>query len=713
MRIQPRAPLSLPRALPFALTLALSLAFTPAFAPAAHAQAAVPSPQAGRDFYSPSNSLLEIAKPIRVGVDRFGARLDAIRAGSPGTAALPGTAASPKTAGREPLGLVLSGGSARAYAHIGALRVLEAEGIVPDFLVANSMGAIIAGLYAAGCSPDAMERLFTRFPPEALFDPVLPTRGGLLSADRFAALLRVLVGDLDLGELPIPILVTAEDLESRRRAYLASGDFATALTASTALPVIFEPVRIGGMTLIDGGIANLVPVALAAEFSNAVIVSVALSDRPQDFSNPITIVNRAIDIGKTRAALEDLSASGFPIIRNDVESMSFMAFADPAPAIARGEASAGAAMPSILAALPPERRGGGFSPALAEARRRMDARLESKAAEVARGVIPPVRTSLAWKLGLRWMDEVEGSPLGLDGDRFAGVGAAFASGRLRADLSALAGFPGTGESWRASAGFTFQPLDAVLFSAEAHVAGSDWSFSGTPPAFAGAAADLRWSSGASRWSSGIGSVAILPRANFVIDWAAATGSSEWRGRADVEARFSEALSVSAGAFVDNSGAVGPEWTLKASHAVRGAGRISARSMGRYDLSAAGTGTGTGTGAWPGDAFRGVQTPGKTALRTVANFEIAWDAGMLGFDIAESFAVRSIEIGPYADLEWAYGPSWAGLAPSAGAAGAVVSGTLSLAGLTPFEISAHAGMGFDGSPVFGIRAGRLFHHAERQ
>lgn len=200
-------------------------------------------------FFDPSNKMLGLSEPLRIGVDGFGARIEAVRA-----------------SGREPLGLVLSGGSARAYAHIGVLRVLESAGIVPDFIVANSMGAVIGLLYAAGLSPDSIATMMERLPPESMLDFVLPTKGGLLNADRLAAAVRFALGDLKIEDLPIPILVTMEDLESRRHVQIASGDFSRILTAAFALPGIFEPARIGGATLIDGGITNLIPASDAAEF---------------------------------------------------------------------------------------------------------------------------------------------------------------------------------------------------------------------------------------------------------------------------------------------------------------------------------------------------------------------------------------------------------------------------------------------------------------
>jgi NTE family protein len=169
---------------------------------------------------------------------------------------------------REPVGLVLSGGSARAFAHIGVLKRLEEAGIVPDFIVANSMGSIIGLLYAAGLSPDQLYELVARTDLNALFSPVFPVTGGILDPRRFSDLIRLYLGDLRLEDLPIPILIACEDLLSKRQILLAEGDLLTIMEAGYALPVFFPPVPHDGHLLIDGGITNLVPLGLAMEYSD-------------------------------------------------------------------------------------------------------------------------------------------------------------------------------------------------------------------------------------------------------------------------------------------------------------------------------------------------------------------------------------------------------------------------------------------------------------
>ena len=236
-----------------------------------------------------------------------------------------------KTGGlRSPVGLVLSGGSARAFAHIGVLRFLEEEGIVPDFIVSNSMGSIIGLMYAAGMSVDQILESISSVSLQSLFDLTFPIGGGLLESSRFNSVLASILGyNLKLEELPIPIVVIAEDLVTRRQVHMAEGDFFTVLQASYALPVYFSPVKYNGHLLLDGGITNLAPVNLAYEYADTVIVSTTFYDVDTlNLRNPLTILNVSIDIGKRRTGVQQLKEHLDDVvwIRCDVEDISFMEF---------------------------------------------------------------------------------------------------------------------------------------------------------------------------------------------------------------------------------------------------------------------------------------------------------------------------------------------------------------------------------------------------
>jgi len=301
--------------------------------------------------------LLLADEPISYGEELFKQRIDEV-----------------SKQGREPVGLVLSGGSARAFAHIGVLKRLEEENIVPDFIISNSMGSIVGLLYAAGLSPDQILEAIGRVDITQLFDLTFPLQGGLLDISRFVSLFASYVGeDTNIEDLPIPIMIICEDLITKRQVRLMEGNALTVMGAAFALPVYFPPVQFRGHRLIDGGITNLVPVDTAYEYTDTTIVSTAFYEQDgMNLNNPLTILNVSIDIGKRRAGVKELLTHPSTIwIRSNVEEFSFMAFSEVNELTQRGYESASlhADILKELSFAPP-------SEALVELREEYDYKLE-------------------------------------------------------------------------------------------------------------------------------------------------------------------------------------------------------------------------------------------------------------------------------------------------------------------------------------------------
>jgi len=158
------------------------------------------------------------------------------------------------------LGLVLSGGGARAFAHIGVLRVLERVGARFDVVAGTSMGAIIGALHAAGRSADEIHEVARAVSWRDVVDISLQV--GLIKGAKLEAFLAELLPPT-FEELPVPLAVTTTDIETGEAVVIHEGDLVRAVRASSSFPGAIEPIQLGGRTLADGGIVNNLPVAAA------------------------------------------------------------------------------------------------------------------------------------------------------------------------------------------------------------------------------------------------------------------------------------------------------------------------------------------------------------------------------------------------------------------------------------------------------------------
>lgn len=227
-------------------------------------------------------------------------------------AAMPAANPAPSHPDRPKIGLVLAGGGAKGAAHVGVIKVLEEMRIPIDFVAGTSMGSIVGGLYASGMKPDEIEaainsidwadvfvdaperadRSFRRKSDDALYlFKARPGIGGdgikvplaVVQGQKFDLqlnrLTRRVAGVHDFDKLSIPFRAIAADLETGEEVVLKSGDLARAIRASMAVPGAFAPVETDGKLLVDGGIANNIPVSVArAMGADVVIVSELGSD---------------------------------------------------------------------------------------------------------------------------------------------------------------------------------------------------------------------------------------------------------------------------------------------------------------------------------------------------------------------------------------------------------------------------------------------------
>ncbi len=179
---------------------------------------------------------------------------------------------------RPSIGLALGGGAARGFAHIGVMRTLIANGIVPDVIVGTSIGAVVGGCYAAQNLDEleAWARSLTVRGVLGYLDISL-SGSGLIRGQHLAARLEAALTDRKIDDLPLRFAAIATEFNTGHEIWLTRGRLAEALRASYALPGIFAPVRIGGRWLVDGALVNPVPVSAARALGARLVIAVNLN----------------------------------------------------------------------------------------------------------------------------------------------------------------------------------------------------------------------------------------------------------------------------------------------------------------------------------------------------------------------------------------------------------------------------------------------------
>lgn len=178
---------------------------------------------------------------------------------------------------RPRIGLVLGSGSARGWAHVGAIRALQAAGIHPDLVCGTSVGALVGAIYAAGELDRFEQWVLGLGMRDVLGFMDMGFNGGLLKGERLIEFFRLNMMDRPLESLPLPFAAVATDLHSGAEVWLREGSALEAVRASMALPALFQPVSREGALLVDGGLVNPVPVSLARAMGADILIAVDLN----------------------------------------------------------------------------------------------------------------------------------------------------------------------------------------------------------------------------------------------------------------------------------------------------------------------------------------------------------------------------------------------------------------------------------------------------
>ncbi|WP_280156053.1 patatin-like phospholipase family protein [Piscinibacter sp. XHJ-5] len=305
-----------------------------------------------------------------------------------------GQPASAQDAPRAPrVGLALSGGGARGAAHVGVLKVLEELRVPVHCVAGTSMGAVVGGGFAAGNTPQAMQQLieqtdwtdvFSDHPPrgelsirrkaddyKGLFAPEFGLRDGGIQLPRgvvagvtIESFLRRLAapagGQSDFARLPIPYRAVAADIETGREVVLATGSLMQAMRASMAIPGAVSPVEVDGRMLVDGGIANNLPIEVLRRSCADVVIAVNVGTpvlRRENITSALSIVGQLVNLlGKDSvdrqvATLTDRDV----LITPDLADISAGSFERQSEAIRIGERAAREAAQALQRYSVPER----------------------------------------------------------------------------------------------------------------------------------------------------------------------------------------------------------------------------------------------------------------------------------------------------------------------------------------------------------------------
>lgn len=281
---------------------------------------------------------------------------------------------------RPKVGVVLSGGGAKGFAHIGALRVIEEAGIPIDYIAGTSMGSIIGGLYAVGYDPDMMQKLCTeqnwdliikdqiprKFIPlekrinERHYLLTVPYKNGKLKIKRsmidgmyvnmlLTRLMMPAYKERDFSKLPVPFLCIATDIISADPIEFRSGSLAQSIRSSMSIPFLFEPVDYDGYLLCDGGLTNNFPVRNVREQGADIIIGVDLEivkSDPDVLDNSLKVLERLISVvsqDESNKARKECDI----LIRPDIGKANMMSFNDFSPIIKCGEDGARAKFPEL------------------------------------------------------------------------------------------------------------------------------------------------------------------------------------------------------------------------------------------------------------------------------------------------------------------------------------------------------------------------------
>lgn len=222
------------------------------------------------------------------------------------------------------LGIALSGGGARGFAHLGVLKALEEKGIKPDVVSGVSAGAIAGAFYAAGIKPDKALEIIKQYRFFELARLRFPRRG-LFTLDNVGESIKNEIPYQKLEELPTPLIVGATDILEGKINYFTEGPIASAVQASSSIPVLFNPVTIDGKLYADGGVLANQPIKpLFKLCRKTILVNISPVCSITEVKSLAQIATRTFQLGVNSQVEEDKTKCTLYIEPPEIREYDFM-----------------------------------------------------------------------------------------------------------------------------------------------------------------------------------------------------------------------------------------------------------------------------------------------------------------------------------------------------------------------------------------------------
>jgi NTE family protein len=243
--------------------------------------------------------------------------------------------------------LVLSGGAARGFAHVGVIKALEAQGLKPDLVVGSSAGSIVGALYASGLGTADIEAAIDRMETWTFSDVAmpglafLPSSLGLVRGNALHRFIDAEARHRRIEDFPIRFAVVATDLDSGRPEIFNAGDAGLAVSASSAVPGIFTPVVIRGRRYVDGQISSPLPVEAARKLGARRVIAVDVVYPPEDaeLTSTMRVLFQAFAITIHRIKQLEIASADVVIAPALEKTSRQLGFGDRERLVAAGESA--------------------------------------------------------------------------------------------------------------------------------------------------------------------------------------------------------------------------------------------------------------------------------------------------------------------------------------------------------------------------------------